>query len=94
MGFFDFLSGKGGKSGRGPRKIANIAKRFELSGKTGQGSMSKVYRAYDNEIGRNVCLKILDKDKTKRFEERFSSQGLKKPSEGEICMALRHENIV
>jgi serine/threonine protein kinase len=93
VGFLDILFGKG-KSGGGPRKIANISKRFELSGKTGQGSMSKVYRAYDREIGRNVCLKVLDKEKTKRFEERFSGQGLKKPSEGEICMALRHENVV
>jgi serine/threonine protein kinase len=93
VGFFDFLSGKGkDKTKAGPRKVANIAKRFELSGKTGQGSMSKVYRAYDREIGRNVCLKILDKVKTKEFEARFP--GMKKPSEGEICMALRHENIM
>ncbi len=95
MGFFDFLKGKPkdtGGVGGAPRKVANISKRFELSGKTGQGSMSKVYRAYDNEIGRNVCLKILDKVKTKEFEARFP--GLKKPSEGEICLQLRHENIV
>jgi serine/threonine protein kinase len=54
--------------------------------------MSKVYRAYDRELGRNVCLKLLDVEKTKKFEERF--KGLKKPSEGEICLALKHENIV
>jgi eukaryotic-like serine/threonine-protein kinase len=97
VGFFDFLTGRGrdkGGAGGGPRKVANIAKRFELSGKTGQGSMSKVYRAYDREIGRNVCLKILDKEKTKIFELRFSKQGLKKPGEGEVCMTLRHDNIV
>jgi serine/threonine protein kinase len=97
VGFFDFLTGKNkdkGGAGGGPRKVVNIARRFELSGKTGQGSMSKVYRAYDREIGRNVCLKILDKEKTKLFELRFSKMGLKKPGEGEVCMALRHENIV
>jgi eukaryotic-like serine/threonine-protein kinase len=71
---------------------ANIDKRFQMSGRTGQGSMSKVFRAYDSELGLNVCLKVLDKAKTKRFEDRFV--GLKKPTEGEICMALRHENIV
>jgi len=95
VGFFDFLTGKGkdrGGVGGAPRKVANVAKRFELSGKTGQGSMSKVYRAYDREIGRNVCLKVLDKVKTKEFEARFP--GLKKPSEGEVCMTLKHENIV
>jgi serine/threonine protein kinase len=96
VGFLSSLFGGGkGKGvpgvGRGVKRT-NIAKRFELSGRTGQGSMSKVYRAYDRNLGRNVCLKLLDKDKTKRFEERF--KGLKKPSEGEICMQLRHENIV
>lgn len=89
MGLFDFLLGGGSKKGL---KRSNIEKRFQLSGRTGQGSMSKVFRAYDTEIGRNVCLKILDKVKTKKFEDRFV--GLKKPSEGEICMALRHDNIV
>lgn len=98
MGLFDFLFGKGkGKSRAGaPKKglkKVNIEKRFDLSaGKTGQGSMSKVYRAYDRELGRTVCLKLLDKDKTRRFEERFA--GLKKPSEGEVCLALKHDNIV
>ena len=94
MGLFSFLFGKA-KSPGAPKKglkRANIEKRFELSGRTGQGSMSKVYKAYDREIGRNVCLKILDKLKTQKFEERFV--GMKKPSEGEICLSLRHENIV
>ncbi len=94
MGMFDFLFGKG-KSGGSPKKglkRINVAKRFELSGRTGQGSMSKVYRAYDRELGRTVCLKILDKVKTKKFEERFT--GLKKQHEGEICEALKHDNIV
>ena len=73
-------------------KAHQCGERFELSGRTGQGSMSKVFRAYDKDLGRNVCLKILDKAKTQSFEGRF--QGLKKPSEGEICMSLRHDNIV
>lgn len=96
MGFWSSLFGKKKDGGGVPKNIkrANIAKRFELSGRTGQGSMSKVFRAYDRDIGRNVCLKLLDKLKTQKFEERFKAWGLKKPSEGEICMALRHENIV
>lgn len=105
MGLFDFLFGKKKKKPTGPAgapgraartrkplKKTNAEKRFELSGRTGQGSMSKVYRAYDRELGRNVCLKLLDKLKTKKFEERFT--GLGKPPEGEICMELRHDNIV
>jgi len=92
VGLFDFLLGKGSGGSKKGLKRSNIEKRFQLSGRTGQGSMSKVFRAYDTEIGRHVCLKILDKVKTKKFEDRFV--GLKKPSEGEICMLLRHENIV
>jgi serine/threonine protein kinase len=96
VGLFDFLFGKGkggaGSPKKGLKKI-NLEKRFDLSaGRVGQGSMSKVFRAYDRELGRHVCLKLLDKEKTKKFEERFV--GLKKPSEGEICLALKHENIV
>jgi serine/threonine protein kinase len=95
VGLFSFLFGKKERSAGAPKKglkRANIEKRFELSGRTGQGSMSKVFRAYDRELGRNICLKLLDKLKTQKFEERF--KGMKKPSEGEICMQLRHDNIV
>lgn len=72
--------------------IVDINKRFELLGRTGQGSMSKVYRARDRDNGRTVCLKVLDKVKTEKFEARF--KGLKKPPEGEIAMLLKHDNIV
>lgn len=96
MGLFDFLFGKGKGGGAGAKKNLKkivLEKRFDLSaGKIGQGSMSKVFRAYDRDLGRHVCLKLLDKEKTKKFEERFV--GLKKPSEGEICMGLKHDNIV
>jgi serine/threonine protein kinase len=78
------------KKGALPR--IDIKKRFDLIGKTGQGSMSKVYRARDNKLGRIVCLKVLDKLKTAKFEARFV--GLKRPMEGAICMALRHDNVV
>src|SRR5436309_11220670 len=70
----------------------NVQKRFELLGRTGQGSMSKVWRARDRQLGRTVCLKILDKAKTAKFEARFP--GLKRPTEGAVCMTLRHKNVV
>ncbi len=72
--------------------IIDVAKRFELLGRTGQGSMSKVWRARDKQTGKTMCLKLLDKEKTAKFEARFL--GLVKPSEGEVCMLLRHPNIV
>jgi eukaryotic-like serine/threonine-protein kinase len=79
------------------RKRSNLKKidlkqRFELIGRTGQGSMSKVWRARDKSVGRIVCLKLLDKEKTAKFEARFP--GVNKPKEGAICIALRHKNIV
>jgi serine/threonine protein kinase len=72
--------------------ISNIANRFELIGRMGQGSMSKVWRARDKQTGRVVCLKLLDKVKTAKFEARF--QGLNKPPEGEICLSMKHTSIV
>jgi eukaryotic-like serine/threonine-protein kinase len=73
-------------------KRINVGKRFQMIGRTGQGSMSKVWRARDNELGRVVCVKILDKVKTARFDARFV--GLQKPLEGAVLMGLRHKNIV
>jgi serine/threonine protein kinase len=92
MGFFAKLKGL---FSRGPKSTLPrivVAKRFELLGRTGQGSMSKVWRARDRKIGRVVCLKLLDKAKTIKFEARFP--GLKRPMEGAICMALKHKNVV
>ena len=90
MGFFSNLFGSPSKAGKLPR--IKVSKRFDLMGRTGQGSMSKVWRAYDRDLGRTVCLKVLDKEKTAKFEARFP--GLKRPMEGAVCTALRHRNIV
>ena len=70
----------------------DLHKRFDLINRTGQGSMSKVWRARDKSLGRTICLKLLDKEKTAKFEARFP--GANKPREGAICMTLRHKNIV
>jgi serine/threonine protein kinase len=75
-------------------KRVDVAKRFDLRRRTGQGSMSKVWYAYDRELNRTVAFKLLDRDKTMRFEETFRRRKLDKPTEGEICMQLRHDNIV
>lgn len=71
----------------------DITKRFDLIGRVGQGSMSRVWRARDTLSGKIVALKVLDKEKTRKFESRFAPE-LKKPSEGEIALTLRHPNIV
>ena len=46
----------------------NIEKRFKLLNRLGQGSMSKVWRATDNESGKTVVVKVLDQDKLMLFE--------------------------
>ncbi len=70
----------------------DVDKRYELLGRTGQGSMSKVWRARDRKSGKLICLKVLDKVKTAKFDARFP--GLQKPSEGAMMNMLKHRNIV
>jgi serine/threonine protein kinase len=70
----------------------DITKRFDLIGRVGQGSMSKVWRARDVMTGRMVALKVLDKEKTEKLNARFV--GLDKPLESEIALQLQHPNIV
>jgi serine/threonine protein kinase len=92
VGFLDTLKRMFAGKGRSNLPRINVQKRFELIGRTGQGSMSKVWRARDRNLGRTVCLKILDKDKTRKFEARFGA--LKRPLEGAISTALKHKNTV
>lgn len=70
----------------------NITRRFDLISRVGQGSMSRVWRAKDAMSGRIVALKVLDLNKTRRYESRFA--GLGKPSEGTVAAGLKHPNIV
>ncbi len=94
MGLFSFFGGGGKTKKRAGPKLPRIDvnKRFDLLGRTGQGSMSKVWRARDKSLGRTVCVKLLDKGKTAKFDARFP--GLYRPMEGEVLTALRHKNIV
>ncbi|MDA0831855.1 MAG: serine/threonine-protein kinase [Planctomycetota bacterium] len=86
MGFFKNLFRRTPKV----EKI-DVAKRFELMNRIGQGSMSKVWKARD-PAGKIVAIKILDRVKTKKLEARFV--GLNKPTEGEIAIKLDHPHIV
>lgn len=70
----------------------DISERFQLVRELGHGSMSKVWRANDLKTGKTVALKILDKEKTLRFESRFLDRV--KPTEGEIAVQLVHPHIV
>ncbi|HIE97855.1 MAG: protein kinase [Fuerstiella sp.] len=70
----------------------DLSKRFNLIARVGQGSMSRVWRADDAMNGRFVAIKILDKEKTERYEARFP--GLNKPTEADIALSVKHPNIV
>lgn len=73
-------------------KRVNLARRFTIVAETGQGSMSRVYRAVDNENGRTVCLKVQDRTKTAAAAARSAVAG--RLSEGEIAQKVVHPNVV
>ena len=85
MGLFQSLFGK-----RVPK--TNIKQRFDLLEQVGKGTMSDFWRARDRKSGRQIGLKLLDLEQTKKFEARFP--GMNKPSEGEIAVQLEHPHIV
>ncbi|HWE37308.1 MAG TPA: serine/threonine-protein kinase [Isosphaeraceae bacterium] len=71
----------------------NLEKRFTIVAEVaGQGSMSKVYRALDNETGRTVCLKLQDREKTAAALARSAQEG--RPTEGEVGRTVVHPNVV
>ena len=73
------------------RKV-NVSKRFTIIAETSQGSMSKVYKAVDNENGRSVCLKLQDMAKSNAAASRAARYD--RPSEGEIGTKVVHPHVV
>lgn len=80
--------GSGRRRGR-----VNLQRRFSIVSETARGSMSKVYRAIDNETGRTVCLKVQHREKNQAAVARASTQEAR-PPEGEIAIQLNHPHIV
>src|SRR5262245_59726861 len=70
----------------------NVQRRFMIIAETGEGSMSRVYRALDNETGRTVCLKIQDKEKTTAAVARSNLAA--RTLEGAIGMKIVHPHVV
>jgi serine/threonine protein kinase len=71
----------------------NLARRFTLISETAHGSMSRVYRALDNETGRTICLKVQNREKNVAAAARASVKE-PRPSEGAIAIELVHPHIV
>ncbi|MFO0921436.1 MAG: serine/threonine-protein kinase [Pirellulales bacterium] len=88
MGLLDKLQGLFGGS-----KRIDVEMRFERIRSAVSGTMSNFFVAKDRDHGnRIVGVKLCDIEKVEFFESRF--KGLKKPSEGEIAIAMKHPNVV
>lgn len=78
---------------KGPRiEKVDVAKRYQLHTRVGQGSMSKVWKATDPANNDLVAVKVIDKAKLARLDQRFV--GMNKPTEGQIAVVLNHPNVV
>ena len=87
------LFGTKGKAGTKPKGAkVNLSRRFTLVSESGQGSMSKVYRATDNQTGRSVCLKVQIPEKNLAAAARAENKD--RPDEGEIGLRVVHPNVV
>jgi serine/threonine protein kinase len=78
---------------RRPRRRVNLQRRFSIVSETARGSMSRIYRAIDNQTGRTICLKVQDREKNLAAAARTSTQE-PRPPEGKIAIELVHPHIV
>jgi eukaryotic-like serine/threonine-protein kinase len=89
---FGGSSGQAKAQARGAsRGKVNVEARFERLRSSVSGTMSNFFVARDRESNQIVGVKLCDAEKVQFFESRF--KGLKKPTEGEIAMSMRHPLI-
>ncbi len=94
LGKLKEMFGPGSSTGAGVhRRRVNLQRRFTIVSETSRGSMSRVYRARDNETGRTVCLKVQDREKNAAAAARTSGPEAR-PLEGEIAIQLVHPHVV
>jgi serine/threonine protein kinase len=74
------------------RSRVNLERRFTNMSQTGQGSMSRVHRAVDNQTGRVVCLKVQIPEKNAAAAARSAQES--RPPEGEISSQIVHPHVV
>jgi len=76
-----------------PRRArVNLQRRYTFVSQTGQGSMSKVHRAVDNQTGRVVCVKVQIPDKNEAAAARSAKES--RPPEGEISSQIVDPHVV
>jgi serine/threonine protein kinase len=89
----EFFGSGTSTSSNGPRRRENLQRRFSIVSETSQGSMSRVYRAIDNQTGRTVCLKVQAREKNEAAKSRASASEVR-PPEGEMAIHFVHPHIV
>lgn len=85
-----------GASSRGSvcRSRVNLQQRFTiLADASSQGSMSRVYKALDQETRRTICLKVQHREKNAAAASRASREE-SRPHEGAISVAVVHPHVV
>jgi len=72
----------------------NVERRFTILADTSsQGSMSRVFKALDQETGRTICLKVQNREKNAAAVARASREE-SRPHEGAIAIAVVHPHVV
>jgi serine/threonine protein kinase len=89
----DLFASNASSGAPGGSRRVNLEKRFSIVSETSRGSMSKVYRALDNQTGKTVCLKVQSREKNEAAKARASNKE-KRPFEGEMAIHLVHPHIV
>jgi eukaryotic-like serine/threonine-protein kinase len=89
----EFFGSGTSTSSNGPRRRENLQRRFSIVSETSQGSMSRVYRAIDNQTGRTVCLKVQAREKNEAAKSRASASEVR-PPEGEMAIHFVHPHVV
>jgi serine/threonine protein kinase len=76
------------------RTHVNLQRRFAILADTSsQGSMSRVYKAFDHETGRTICLKVQNREKNAAAAARASKEE-PRPAEGAIAIQVDHPHVV
>ncbi|MGZ3489094.1 MAG: serine/threonine protein kinase [Isosphaeraceae bacterium] len=81
-------------AGSACRNRVNLQRRFTILADTSsQGSMSRVYKALDQETGRTICLKVQNREKNAAAAARASREE-SRPHEGAIAIEVVHPHVV
>lgn len=76
-----------------PKKSrVNLNRRYTFVADTAQGSMSRVYKAVDNQSGRSVCVKVQLPEKNLATAARAVRE--QRPDEGEMASQVVHPHVV